>query len=312
MTTNHYYDRDVVSIRDFSRDELEFLFSFTDKISTLSRSERSELGRGRTLGSIYYEPSTRTRMSFEAAISSIGGSSIGIADPKSSSIEKGESLSDTIRIMDLYCDVLVLRHPLDGSGRFASELSRNPVINAGSGSEEHPTQAMLDLYTIYKEKGRIDGLQIGIIGDLKYGRTIYSLLYGLANYDVDIRLISPPTLSIRKESIYGVENRLKIQEYSDLPEDLLSTLDVIYVTRIQKERFPDIQDYEKVKGTYTIDQATLNRSKADVSIMHPLPRLDEISHSIDNTNNATYFRQAANGKEIRAALLALITNEDSA
>ncbi len=312
MTTNHYYDRDVVSIRDFSRDELEFLFSFTDKISTLSRSERSELGRGRTLGSIYYEPSTRTRMSFEAAISSIGGSSIGIADPKSSSIEKGESLSDTIRIMDLYCDVLVLRHPLDGSGRFASELSRNPVINAGSGSEEHPTQAMLDLYTIYKEKGRIDGLQIGIIGDLKYGRTIYSLLYGLANYDVDIRLISPPTLSIRKESIYGVENRLKIQEYSDLPEDLLSTLDVIYVTRIQKERFPDIQDYEKVKGTYTIDQATLDRSKADVSIMHPLPRLDEISHSIDNTNNATYFRQAANGKEIRAALLALITNEDSA
>ena len=312
MTTNHYYDRDVVSIRDFSRDELEFLFSFTDKISTLSRSERSELGRGRTLGSIYYEPSTRTRMSFEAAISSIGGSSIGIADPKSSSIEKGESLSDTIRIMDLYCDVLVLRHPLDGSGRFASELSRNPVINAGSGSEEHPTQAMLDLYTIYKEKGRIDGLQIGIIGDLKYGRTIYSLLYGLANYDVDIRLISPPTLSIRKESIYDVENRLKIQEYSDLPEDLLSTLDVIYVTRIQKERFPDIQDYEKVKGTYTIDQATLDRSKADVSIMHPLPRLDEISHSIDNTNNATYFRQAANGKEIRAALLALITNEDSA
>ena len=312
MATNHYYNRDVVSIRDFSRDELEFLFSFTDKISTLSRSERSELGRGRTLGSIYYEPSTRTRMSFEAAISSIGGSSIGIADPKSSSIEKGESLSDTIRIMDLYCDVLVLRHPLDGSGRFASELARNPVINAGSGSEEHPTQAMLDLYTIYKEKGRIDGLQIGIIGDLKYGRTIYSLLYGLANYDVDIRLISPPTLSIRKESIYGVENRLKIQEYSDLPEDLLSTLDVIYVTRIQKERFPDIQDYEKVKGTYTIDQATLDRSKADVSIMHPLPRLDEISHSIDNTNNATYFRQAANGKEIRAALLALITNEDSA
>jgi aspartate carbamoyltransferase catalytic subunit len=312
LTTNHYYDRDVVSIRDFSRNELEFLFSFTDKISTLSRSERSELGRGRTLGSIYYEPSTRTRMSFEAAISSIGGSSIGIADPKSSSIEKGESLSDTIRIMDLYCDVLVLRHPLDGSGRFASELSRNPVINAGSGSEEHPTQAMLDLYTIYKEKGRIDGLQIGIIGDLKYGRTIYSLLYGLANYDVDIRLISPPTLSIRKESIYGVENRLKIQEYSDLPEDLLSTLDVIYVTRIQKERFPDIQDYEKVKGTYTIDQATLDKSKADVSIMHPLPRLDEISHSIDNTSNATYFRQAANGKEIRAALLALITNEDSA
>jgi aspartate carbamoyltransferase catalytic subunit len=309
LATNHYFGRDVVSIRDFTRDELEFLFSFTDKISNLSRLERSELGKGRTLGSIYYEPSTRTRMSFEAAISSIGGSSIGIADPKSSSIEKGESLSDTIRIMDLYSDVLVLRHPLDGSGRFASELSRNPVINAGSGSEEHPTQAMLDLYTIYKEKGRIDGLRIGIIGDLKYGRTIYSLVYGLANYDVDIRLISPPTLSIRRESIYGVENKLKIHEYNDIPEDILSTLDVIYVTRIQKERFPDIQEYEKVKGTYTIDQTTIDRSKSDVSIMHPLPRLDEISHSIDNTNNATYFRQAANGKEIRSALLALIINE---
>lgn len=312
MPTNHYYDRDVVSIRDFTRDELEFLFKYTDTISNLSRAERSELGKGRTLGSIYYEPSTRTRMSFEAAISSIGGSSISIADPKSSSIEKGESLSDTIRIMDLYSDVLVLRHPLDGSGRFASELSSSPVINAGSGSEEHPTQAMLDLYTIYKEKGRIDGLRIGIIGDLKYGRTIYSLVYGLANYDVDIRLASPASLSIRKESIYGVKDKLKIQEYSELPDDVLSTLDVIYVTRIQKERFPDIQEYEKVKGTYTIDQNTLDKSRTNVSIMHPLPRLDEISHSIDSTINATYFRQAANGKEIRAALLALITNESPA
>ena len=312
MARNHYYDRDVISIRDFTREELEFLFRFTDRISNLSRTERSGLGKGMTLGSIYYEPSTRTRMSFEAAMSSIGGNSIGIADPKSSSIEKGESLSDTIRIMDLYSDILVLRHPLDGSGRFASELSKNPVINAGSGSEEHPTQAMLDLYTIYKEKGRIDGLRIGIIGDLKYGRTIYSLVYGLANYDVDIRLISPPTLSIRKESIYGMEKKLRMHEYSNILEEILSTLDVIYVTRIQKERFPDIQEYEKVKGTYTIDQTTLDKSKTDVSIMHPLPRLDEISHSIDNTINATYFRQAANGKEIRAALLALITNEDPA
>jgi aspartate carbamoyltransferase catalytic subunit len=310
LTINHFYGRDVVSIRDFTRDELKFLFDFTDKISNLSRTERSELGKGRTLGSIYYEPSTRTRLSFEAAISSIGGSSIGIADPRSSSIEKGESLSDTIRIMDLYSDVVVLRHPLDGSGRFASELSKHPVINAGSGSEEHPTQAMLDLYTIYKEKGKIDGLRIGIVGDLKYGRTVYSLVYGLANYDVDIRLISPPTLRIRKESIYDVESKLRIQEYTDLPQDILATLDIIYATRIQRERFPDIQEYEKVKGTYTIDQMTLDKSKTDVSIMHPLPRLDEISHSIDNTNNATYFRQAANGKELRAALLALMTNEN--
>ena len=242
-------------------------------------------------------------------MASLGGSSIGIFDPKSSSIEKGESLADTIRTMDLYSDVIVLRHPLDGSSRFAGELSKNPIINAGSGSEEHPTQAMLDLYTINKEKKKIDGLAIGIVGDLKYGRTVYSLLYGLANYKVDVHLVSPPTLSIRKESIYDIANKLNIYEYSQLDDDLLSKLDVIYVTRIQRERFPDLQEYEKVKGTYTINSETLAKSKSDVSIMHPMPRMEEISHSIDNTNNAIYFKQAAYGKELRAALLTLILNE---
>ncbi|HET6799399.1 MAG TPA: aspartate carbamoyltransferase, partial [Nitrososphaeraceae archaeon] len=273
-------------------------------------NEKSELGKGRTLGYIFYEPSTRTRMSFEAAMASLGGSSIGIFDPKSSSIEKGESLADTIRTMDLYSDVIVLRHPLDGSSRFAGELSKNPIINAGSGSEEHPTQAMLDLYTIIKEKKKIDGLAISIVGDLKYGRTVYSLLYGLANYKVDVHLVSPPTLSIRKESIYDIANKLNIYEYSQLDDDLLSKLDVIYVTRIQRERFPDLQEYEKVKGTYTINSETLAKSKSDVSIMHPMPRMEEISHSIDNTKNAIYFKQAAYGKELRAALLTLILNEN--
>src|SRR6187200_607027 len=158
---NHFFGQDIVSIRDFSRDDLEFIFNSTDKIQQLTPEEKSELGRGRTLGYIFYEPSTRTRMSFEAAMASLGGSSIGIFDPKSSSVEKGESLADTVRIIDLYSDVIVLRHPLDGSSRFASELSNNPIINAGSGSEEHPTQAMLDLYTIIKEKKKIDGLTIG-------------------------------------------------------------------------------------------------------------------------------------------------------
>jgi aspartate carbamoyltransferase catalytic subunit len=249
-------------------------------------------------------------MSFESAMASLGGSSIGIFDPKSSSIEKGESLADTIRIIDLYSDVIVLRHPLDGSSRFASELSKNPIINAGSGSEEHPTQAMLDLYTIIKEKKKIDGLTIGIVGDLKYGRTVYSLLYGLANYNVDIHLISPSILCIRKESIYDVRNNLKIYEHSQLDDDILSKLDIIYVTRIQRERFPDIQEYEKVKGTYTIDTNTLTKAKSDVSIMHPMPRTEEISHSIDGTKNAIYFKQAAYGKELRAALLALVLNEN--
>jgi aspartate carbamoyltransferase catalytic subunit len=309
MPTNQFYNRDIVSIKDFTKQDLEFIFSTTDKINDLKPNEKSELGKGRTLGYIFYEPSTRTRMSFEAAMASLGGSSIGIFDPKSSSIEKGENLADTIRTMDLYSDVIVLRHPLDGSSRFAAELSKNPIINAGSGSEEHPTQAMLDLYTINKEKKKIDGLTISIIGDLKYGRTVYSLLYGLANYKVDVHLVSPPTLSIRKESIYDIENKLNIYEHSQLDDDLLSKLDVVYVTRIQRERFPDLQEYEKVRGTYTINSETLAKSKSDVSIMHPMPRMEEISQSIDNTNNAIYFKQAAYGKELRAALLTLILNE---
>jgi len=285
------------------------VFDATDNISQLKHNQRGELGKGRTLGYIFYEPSTRTRMSFEAAMASLGGSSIGISDLKSSSVEKGESLADTIRVIDLYSDVILLRHPLDGSSRYAAELSENPIINAGSGSEEHPTQALLDLYTILKEKGKIDGLSVAIVGDLKYGRTVYSLLYGLANYNVEVHLVSPPTLRIRKESLYEIEGRLKIKEHSKL-DDVLPEIDVIYVTRIQRERFPDVQEYEKVKGTYTIDESTLAKSKSDIAVMHPLPRVDEISQSIDHTKNAIYFKQASYGKELRAALLALMLNEN--
>jgi aspartate carbamoyltransferase catalytic subunit len=305
---NPFFDKDIVSIKDFSKDDLEYVFESTDMISRLKHSERGEIGKGRTLGYIFYEPSTRTRMSFEAAMASLGGSSIGISDLKSSSVEKGESLADTIRIIDLYSDVIVLRHPMDGSSRFAAELSQNPIINAGSGSEEHPTQALMDMYTMLKEKGRIGGLTIAIVGDLKYGRTVYSLLYGLANYDVDVHLVSPPTLQIRKESIYELQGKMKIKEHTELDE-VLSEADVIYVTRIQRERFPDMQEYEKVKGTYTIDEKTLERTKKDVAVMHPLPRLDEISHAIDHMKNAIYFKQASYGKELRAALLGLMLNE---
>lgn len=307
--SNPFYDRDIVSIKDFSKYDLEFVFDATDNISQLKHNQRGELGKGRTLGYIFYEPSTRTRMSFEAAMASLGGSSIGISDLKSSSVEKGESLADTIRVIDLYSDVILLRHPLDGSSRYAAELSENPIINAGSGSEEHPTQALLDLYTILKEKGKIDGLSVAIVGDLKYGRTVYSLLYGLANYKVEVHLVSPPTLRIRKESLYEIQGRLKIKEHSKLDE-VLPEIDVIYVTRIQRERFPDVQEYEKVKGTYTIDESTLAKSKSDIAVMHPLPRVDEISQSIDHTKNAIYFKQASYGKELRAALLALMLNEN--
>lgn len=309
MKTNHFFNRDIVSIKDFTKDDLEFVFNATDKIRTLKANERSQLGSARTLGYVFYEPSTRTRMSFEAAMASIGGSSLGIFDPRYSSIEKGETLYDTIRTMDLYADVLLLRHPMDGSSRYAAETSTHPVFNGGSGSEEHPTQAMLDLYTMKKEKKNIDGLKICILGDLKYGRTVYSLLYGLSHYNVEIFLVSPPSLRLRKESMYGLTDKLKITELSKLDDLLMRDIDILYVTRIQRERFPDIQEYEKVRGTYVIDSETLERLKPDAAIMHPMPRVDEISKDVDSTENAVYFKQAAYGKELRAALLALVLNE---
>lgn len=306
---NPFYGKDIVSIRDFKKEDLDFLFKSTDKLRNMKANEKRELARGRVLGYLFFEPSTRTRLSFEAAIASVGGSSLGIADVKSSSVEKGESFTDTIRVIDHYSDVIVLRHQLDGSSRFAAEVAEKPLINAGSGTEEHPTQAMLDLYTILKEKRKIDGLKIGVVGDLKYGRTVYSLLYGLTNYNVEIHLIAPPLLKIRKESIYEIENKIKIHEHEIL-DGVLDKLDVIYVTRIQRERFPDLQEYEKVKGSYVIDSKILEVAKNDAIVMHPLPRLDEVSHDIDNTSRAKYFRQVAYGKDVRATLLTLVLNEE--
>jgi len=305
---NRFYGVDIVSIRDFSRNELDFLFKSTNKIQNMHQNEKRELARGRILGYLFFEPSTRTRLSFEAAMASIGGSSIGITDAKSSSIEKGESLTDTVRVIDQYSDVIVLRHPLDGSSRYAAEIAEKPVINAGSGTEEHPTQAMLDIYTIWKEKEGIDGLKIGIVGDLKYGRTVYSLIYGLSNYRVEIYLIAPSLLRISAELIPEMKHKIRIEE-RDVLNDILKNLDVVYVTRIQKERFPDIQEYEKVKGSYTINAKILEGAKSDVIVMHPLPRLEEVDRDIDYTPKAKYFKQVGYGKDLRTALLALILNK---
>jgi len=249
--SNSFFQKDIVSVRDFDKQKFETVFQATDKIIGMNQNERREIVRGKTLGYLFFEPSTRTRLSFEAAMASIGGTSLGIADASSSSAKKGESLADTVKIMSLYSDVLVLRHQLDGSSRFAAEISEKPLINAGSGTEEHPTQAILDLYTIRKEKKKIDGLKIGIVGDLKYGRTVYSLLYALSNYSVDVKLISPPSLKIRADSTYEIRKKLQYTETTDLEENL-DDLDVIYVTRIQKERFADIEEYVKVKGSYKI------------------------------------------------------------
>ena len=306
---NEFYQNDIISIKDFDKEKLEKVFTATDKIMNLSLAERREICKGKTLGYLFYEPSTRTRLSFDSAMASIGGNSLGISNVSSSSTQKGESLADTIRIMSIYSDALVLRHTLDGSSRFAAEVSEKPVINAGSGTEEHPTQAIQDLFTIKKEKKKIDGLKIGIVGDLKYGRTVYSLLYGLGNYDVDVRLISPESLKIRSDSVYEIKKRLDFTESTNL-EEHIDELDVLYVTRIQKERFPDEEEYLKLKGSYVVGLDLLKQMKNDSIILHPLPRIDEISPDVDKTKNAKYFEQAEYGKHVRAALLGLILNEN--
>ena len=306
---NEFYQKDIISIKDYSKEQLEKIFTSTDKIMQLDSLQRREICKGKTLGYLFYEPSTRTRLSFDSAMASIGGSSLGISNISSSSTQKGESLADTVKVMSIYSDVLVLRHTLDGSSRFASEISDKPVINAGSGTEEHPTQAIQDLFTIKKEKKKIDGLKIGIVGDLKYGRTVYSLLYGLGNYDVDVRLISPESLRIRSDSTYEIKKNLDFTESTQL-EDHIDELDVLYVTRIQKERFPDEEEYLKVKGSYVVGLDIVNQMKDDSIILHPLPRIDEISTEVDKTKNAKYFQQAEYGKHTRAALLGLTLNEN--
>ena len=306
---NEFYQKDIISIKDFSKDQLENIFTSTEKIMKLDPIKRREISKGKTMAYLFYEPSTRTRLSFDSAMASIGGNSLGISDISSSSTQKGESLGDTVKIMSIYSDVIILRHPLDGSSRFAAEVSPKPVINAGSGTEEHPTQAIQDLFTIRKEKKKIDGLKIGIVGDLKYGRTVYSLLYGLGNYDVDVRLISPESLRIRSDSVYEIKKRLSFTESIDI-EEYIDDLDVLYVTRIQKERFPDEEEYLKVKGSYVVGLDLLQKMKDNCIILHPLPRLDEISADVDGTKNAKYFEQAEYGKHIRAALLGLTLNKD--
>jgi len=306
---NEFFGKSVISVRDLDKQKLESIFDATNKIIDMGGDQRREIARGKTLGYLFFEPSTRTRLSFEAAMALLGGTSIGIADVLSSSVHKGETLGDTVKIISSYCDVLALRHSLDGSSRFAAEASNKPVINAGSGTEEHPTQTIQDLFTIRKEKKKIDGLKIGIVGDLKYGRTVYSLLYGLSNYDVDVHLISPESLRIRSDSTYVIKKELSYTESTTL-DDYIDDLDVLYVTRIQKERFPDEEEYANVKDSYVIGLDMIKKMKDDAIILHPLPRVDEISTDVDKTKQAKYFEQAEYGKYARAALLGLILNEN--
>jgi aspartate carbamoyltransferase catalytic subunit len=299
-----FLGKDIVSIRDFTREEIDHILKTTDKVEPLAR-KGSDMLHGKILATAFFEPSTRTRLSFESAMYRLGGACIGFADPRAASVEKGENLADTVRVIENYADALVIRHPLEGAARLAAEFASVPVINAGSGAEEHPTQALLDLYTMKREKGTIDGLTVGLVGDLRYGRTVHSLAYALAQYNVKLHLISPDQLRMRRDVLVEVEKRIGVEESTDLTK-LLPDLDVIYMTRIQKERFPDLAEYEKVKGSYRLSVAELASAKADAIVMHPLPRVDEISPDVDGTAHAKYFKQVWYGLLTRMTLIALV------
>jgi aspartate carbamoyltransferase catalytic subunit len=296
--------RDIVSIKDFTREEIDYVLKIAGAMEPIAKSG-SDMLHGKTLATLFFEPSTRTRLSFEAAMHKLGGTAIGFAEPEIASIKKGENLADTVRVVENYADVIALRHPLEGAARLAAEFAQVPIINAGSGAEEHPTQALLDLYTILKEKGRIDGLSIALMGDLRYGRTVHSLAYALSLYDVKLYLVSPELLRMRREVLDIIKEKISVVEKTGI-EKVLPETDVLYVTRIQEERFPDPAEYAKVRGTYKIGLDTLKDAKEDLIIMHPLPRVDEIDDEVDETPHAKYFQQVWNGIVMRMALLALI------
>ena len=300
----NFANRDIVSIRDFTREEIDYILEKAETMEPLAKSG-SDMLHGRILATLFFEPSTRTRLSFEAAMHKLGGGIIGFAEPEAASIKKGETLADTVRVVENYSDVIVLRHPLEGAARFAAEYASIPVMNAGSGAEEHPTQAFLDLYTIKKEKGTVDGLNVAFIGDLRYGRTVHSLAYGLSNYDVKLHLISPSLLRMRRETLDEIKDKIEVVDDTDLDE-AIPELDVLYVTRIQKERFPDLGEYQKVSGSYMITIDILKRAKEDSIVLHPLPRVDEITTEVDMTPHAKYFNQVWNGVIVRMALLGLV------
>jgi aspartate carbamoyltransferase catalytic subunit len=294
--------RDIVSIRDFSKKDLLHVL----KISKAMEKDKPTLLSGKILATLFFEPSTRTRLSFESAMCRLGGKVIGFSDEKVSSVKKGETIWDTAKMAERYSDVIVIRTPIEGSARLAAEATSVPVINGGDGANQHPTQTLLDLYTIQKSKKNIDGLKIGFLGDLKYGRTVHSLAIALSYWKVDMYFIAPDALQMPDQYLKDLkEMGIKCFQTDDVFE-VSRDLDILYVTRIQQERFPDPLEYEKYKNAYRLDQSLLDKIKKDMKIMHPLPRVGEISPELDDTNHAIYFEQAGNGVTVRKALLALV------
>jgi len=302
--------KDILSTAQFSLQELNLIMNTAANFE--KRVKDGEVIRnmeGQVVASLFFEPSTRTRLSFETAINRLGARVITIANAASSSVAKGESLADTIKTVDGYVDVIVMRHPMKGAAQLAADNASHPVINGGDGTGQHPTQALLDIYTIRKEKGTLGGYTVAFVGDLKNGRTVHSLGYFMALYGNKMIFVSPESLKMPADITADLKSQgAEIEETDDIIK-ALSVSDIVYVTRVQRERFENPEDYEKVKGVYIINREMINRAKKGITILHPLPRVDEISTDVDDYEGAAYFRQAHNGLYVRMALLALVTGK---
>ncbi len=304
VKASDFKGKHFISMMDYSRKELDYILNVSDKMMDISK-ESSDLAKGKVLGSMFFEPSTRTRLSFETAMHRLGGSVVTVADPKTSSAKKGETFEDTISTISSYVDVIAMRHPDDDAALKAKKVATVPYINGGSGTWEHPTQTMLDLHCIRYAKDKIDGLTIGLVGDLKNGRTVHSLLKALRNYDVTVYCIAPDALKMKKEVLDDVEGKVEVIEVSDLAQNM-PHLDVVYMTRVQRERFANLEDYNRVKDSYVMDKAMIQEhGKKDVVIMHPLPRINEIAKDVDSLPNAWYFKQVKHGIYARMAIISL-------
>ncbi|MDD3638391.1 MAG: aspartate carbamoyltransferase [Bacteroidales bacterium] len=296
-------NRSLISISDYSKEEIMQILEIA---AEFEKKPHQNLLNGRVIASLFFEPSTRTRLSFESAIQKLGGNVIGFSSAATSSVQKGESLKDTILTVCNYSDLIVMRHPVDGSARFASEVASVPIINAGDGANQHPTQCLLDLYSIQKTQGTLENLEVTFVGDLKYGRTVHSLVIALCQFNTKFHLVSPVELKLPSAVKRHIkEANLQYEQYTDFSE-VIPKSDIIYMTRIQRERFPDPLEYEKVKNAYILDNSMLSNAKENCRILHPLPRVNEISINVDDNPKAYYFEQALNGVFVRQALIASI------
>lgn len=304
-----FHRHHIISMKDFTRDEIDYILDRAGKLESLAKSGRSDILSGKILALLFYEPSTRTRMSFETAMLRLGGNVLNLGSKDTSSVIKGETLADTIRVISTYSDAIVLRHTSEGAAQMAMEFSSVPVINGGDGAGHHPTQTLLDLYTIKRET-RLEHPDIAIVGDLKYGRTVHSLTYALSLYGANITFVSPQQLKMPDQIIDDLKARGAHVNETENFDKVLNNIDVLYMTRIQKERFPDPTEYKKVANAYKITNKQLVNVRPNMIIMHPLPRINEIDSSVDNTDHARYFQQSFYGVPIRMALLTIVMEAD--